>query len=51
MKLTGQDLEEYKIARCEAETLSQDRTAWRNLISHRMSAHAMLTVPDDDDII
>ena len=40
MKLIGKDLEEYKILRCEAETLVQDRTAWRNLISHIMSEHA-----------
>ena len=40
MKLTGKDLEEYKIPRCEAGTLAQDRTPWRNLISHGMSAHA-----------
>ena len=39
MKLIGKDLDEYQIPRCEAETLAQDRTAWRNLISHRMSAH------------
>ena len=38
MKLIGKDLEEYKIPRCEAENLAQDRTAWRNLISHRISA-------------
>ena len=40
MKLIGKDLEEYKIPRCEAVTLAQDRTAWRNLISHGMPAHA-----------
>ena len=40
MKLIGQDLEEYKIPRCEAEILAQDRTAWRNLIFYIMSAHA-----------
>ena len=40
MKLIGKDLDEHKIPRCEAETLAQDKTAWRNLISHRMSAHA-----------
>ena len=33
MKLIEKDLEEYKICRCEAETLTQDRTAWRNVIS------------------
>ena len=38
MKLIRKDLEEYK--KCEAETLALDRTAWRNLISHRISAHA-----------
>ena len=32
MKLIGKDLEEYKIPRC--------KTAWRNLISCGMSAHA-----------
>ena len=40
MELIDKDLEEYKIPRCEAETLAQDRMAWRNLISHGMSAHA-----------
>ena len=40
MKLIGKDLEEYKILRSEAETLAQDRTAWINLISRGMSAHA-----------
>ena len=40
IKLIGKDLEEYKIPRCEAETLAQDRTAWRNLFFCRMSAHA-----------
>ena len=40
MKLIGKDLEEYKNPRCEAETLEQDRSAWRNLISRGLSAHA-----------
>ena len=40
MKIIVEHLEEYKIPRCEAETLAQDRTAWRNLISHEISAHA-----------
>ena len=40
MKLIGKDLEEYKILRCEAETLAQDKNALRNLISLGMSAHA-----------
>ena len=40
MKLIGKDLEEYKIPRCEAESLAQNRTAWRNLLSHQMLAHA-----------
>ena len=33
IKSIGKDLEEYKIPRCEAENLAQDRTAWRNLNS------------------
>ena len=37
MKLIGKDLEEYKISRCEAETIAQDRASWSNLISQRMS--------------
>ena len=40
MKLIGKNLKQYKIPRCEAEPLALDRTAWRNLISHGMSAHA-----------
>ena len=40
MDLIGKDLEEYKILRCEVETLAQDKTAWRNLIFCGMSAHA-----------
>ena len=40
MKLTGKYQEEYKIPRCEAKTLAQDKTAWSNLISHGMSAQA-----------
>ena len=40
MKLIRKDLEEYMILRCEAETLAQDRTSWRNIISRGMSAHA-----------
>ena len=40
MKLVEKDLEEHKIPKCEAETLAQDRTAWRNLIFCGMSAHA-----------
>ena len=40
MKLIGKDLDEDKIPRCEAEILAQDGTVWKNLISHRMSAHA-----------
>ena len=39
MELIGKDLEEYKIPICEAETLAQYRTAWRNLIYQRMSAY------------
>ena len=39
MKLSGKDLEEYKIPRCESEILAQDRTTWRSQISHGMSAH------------
>ena len=42
MKLIGKDLEEYKIPRCEIETLAEDRNAWRNLISHGMSAHVAI---------
>ena len=42
MKLIEKDLEEYKIPKCEAETLAQDRTALRKLISCGMSAHADL---------
>ena len=38
MELIGKDLEEYKIPRCDVETLAQDRTSWRNLISHETSA-------------
>ena len=33
IKLIGKDLEEYKIPRCEAENLAQDRSAQRNLMS------------------
>ena len=40
IKLIGMELEEYEIPRCEAENLAQEKSAWRNLISHRMSAHA-----------
>ena len=40
IKLIGKDLEEYKIPRCESENFAQDRSAWRNLISRGMSAHA-----------
>ena len=40
MKLIGKEQEEDKIPICESETTAQDRTSWRNLISHGMSAHA-----------
>ena len=40
MKLIGKDLEEYRIPRFEAETLAQDITSHRNLMSCGMSAYA-----------
>ena len=40
MKFIEKDIEEYKISKCEAETLELDRTVWRNLISCGMSTHA-----------
>ena len=52
MKVIDKDLEEYKIPKLEAETLAQDGTAWRNLISWGMSSHVDVTVSDDgEDVV